>query len=153
MKSGSVLKPLLKIGELSKHTNVPVGTLRYYESLGLVVPAQRGRGGYRYYASEVVSQINFIQKALMLGFSLQEVQHIMGARVVGKGRHLVVRELLDDKISRLNEEIQRLSAFKMDLEQYQQQYDQETPKEEYLKGLFQIIDQVSLPAGTIDVAV
>jgi DNA-binding transcriptional MerR regulator len=147
MRSGSVLKPLLKIGELSKQTQVTVGVLRYYESLGLLLPAQRGNSGYRYYAAESVEQVGFIQKAQALGFSLPEVQHILGVRVIGAARKLVLKQLLDDKIATLNQEIQRLTAFKVDLESYQSHCtQQEIPKEEYVQGLLQLINRVNLTA-------
>jgi DNA-binding transcriptional MerR regulator len=146
MRPGSVLKPLLKIGELSKQTQIAVGLLRYYESLGLLLPTQRGNSGYRYYAAESVDQVCFIQKAQALGFSLPEIQHILGVRVLGPSRNLVVKQLLDQKIGFLNDEIQRLKAFKADLENYQSQStQQELPKEAYLQGLCQLINRVSLP--------
>jgi DNA-binding transcriptional MerR regulator len=147
MQSGSVLKRLLKIGELAKQTQVAVGTLRYYESLGLLLPTQRGKSGYRYYAAESVEQICFIQKAQALGFSLDEIQHILGVRMPGRLRNLAIQQLLDDKVSCLNGEIQRLTAFKTDLEDYQTECQQrELPKDDYLQGLCQLIDRVSLPA-------
>jgi DNA-binding transcriptional MerR regulator len=147
MLSGSVLKPLLKIGELSKQTQVAVGVLRYYESLGLLLPTQRGHSGYRYYAAESVAQVDFIQKAQALGFSLPEIQHILNVRVLGAGRNLGIRQLLDQKIDCLNSEIQRLTAFKAELENYQSQSTQpELPKEDYLQGLCQLINRVSSPA-------
>ncbi|MBE9032470.1 MerR family transcriptional regulator [filamentous cyanobacterium LEGE 11480] len=145
MKSGSVLKPLMKIGELSKQAQVPVGTLRYYETLGLLVPAQRGRSGYRYYAAEAIDQVHFVQKAQTLGFTLQEVQQIMGVRVAGQSRHFVLRQLLDEKIERLNDEIQRLSAFKSDLQHYQREAAPDMPKDDYVQGICQLIDQVKVP--------
>jgi DNA-binding transcriptional MerR regulator len=146
MRSGSVLKPLLKIGELSKQTHIAVGLLRYYESLGLLLPTQRGRSGYRYYAAKSVDQVCFIQKAQALGFSLPEIQHILGVRVLGPSRNLVIKQLLDQKIDCLNDEIHRLMSFKTDLEDYQSQsIQQELPKDDYLQGLCQLIDRVSLP--------
>ncbi len=147
MSSGSVLKPLLKIGELSKQTQVAVGVLRYYESLGLLLPTQRAHSGYRYYAAESVSQVDFIQKAQALGFSLPEVQQILGLRVLGAARNVGIKQLLDQKIACLNEEIQRLTTFKTDLEDYQSQStQQELPKDDYLQGLCQLINRVSVPA-------
>jgi DNA-binding transcriptional MerR regulator len=147
MSSGSVLKPLLKIGELSKQTQVAVGVLRYYESLGLLLPTQRAHSGYRYYAAESVAQVDFIQKAQALGFALSEIQHILGVRVLGASRNLGIRQLLDQKIMGLSGEIQRLTAFKTDLENYQNQStQQELPKDDYLQGLCQLINRASLPA-------
>mgnify|MGYP002777003249 CR=1 FL=1 len=38
---------LLKIGEVAERTGLGVGTIRYYESLGLVAPTQRSESNYR----------------------------------------------------------------------------------------------------------
>lgn len=62
---------LLKIGELAEQADVAVGTIRYYESLGLVEPVRRSESGYRYYASDAVKGVQFIRKAQSLQFSLR----------------------------------------------------------------------------------
>ena len=40
LETESLEQQLLKIGELAKQTGVAVGTLRYYESLGLMAVAK-----------------------------------------------------------------------------------------------------------------
>ena len=47
-------KKLIKIGEVAKQTDVGISTIRYYESLGLIVPVERNDNGYRYYDEESV---------------------------------------------------------------------------------------------------
>ncbi|MFM2430570.1 MAG: hypothetical protein RLZZ511_1783 [Cyanobacteriota bacterium] len=144
MNSQSVLKPLLKVGELSKRTQVTVGTLRYYESLGLLVPAQRAKSGYRYYATAAIEQVQFIQKAQTVGFSLPEIQRLMGVRVPGALRRLVLHELLDQKILSLGSEIQRLSQFKLALEDYQAQVAIDASPDDYCQGLCELIERSDL---------
>jgi hypothetical protein len=47
---------MYKIGELSRLSQVPIRTLRYYDQIGLLVPAQVDRSsGYRCYAAEQLS--------------------------------------------------------------------------------------------------
>jgi DNA-binding transcriptional MerR regulator len=76
----SLEKQLLKMEELAKQTGVAVGTLRYYESLGLLEPALRSSSGYRYYTADAARQVQFIKKAQRLNFSLQEIQQILVSR-------------------------------------------------------------------------
>lgn len=114
----SLEQQLLKIGELAKQTGVAVGTLRYYESLGLLEPALRSSSGYRYYTADAVRQVQFIKKAQRLSFSLQEIQEILVFRRQGVKPCPLVQDLLSHKIDLLEEEIQRMSAFKAELEAY-----------------------------------
>lgn len=90
---------LLKIGELAEQTSVAVGTIRYYESLGLVEPVHRSESGYRYYAIGAVKRVQFIRKAQSLQFSLSEIQQVLGVRGQGDPACFLVRSLLDQKIA------------------------------------------------------
>jgi len=56
LETESLEQPILKIGELAKQTGVAVGTLRYYESLGLLEPALRSSSGYRYYTVDLLQK-------------------------------------------------------------------------------------------------
>lgn len=117
-ETASLEQQLLKIGELAKQTGVAVGTLRYYESLGLLEPALRNSSGYRYYTADAARQVQFIKKAQRLSFSLQEIQQILASRRQGMTACPLVQDLLTQKIDLLEEEIQRMSAFKAELEAY-----------------------------------
>ncbi len=101
---------LIKIGELAKQTNVTVGTLRYYESLGLLEPAFRNNKNYRYYTDDAVKQVQFIKKAQSLNFSLAEIQQILGIRRQGIPPCSLVRNLLECKIAEFDRQIQSTLA-------------------------------------------
>ena len=50
---------MLKISEFSRLAQVPVPTLRYYDQMGLLKPAQVDRfTEYRYYTVEQLPQLN-----------------------------------------------------------------------------------------------
>ena len=52
---------MYKIGEISKLCNLPVKTLRYYDSVGLLAPDYVDRfTGYRYYSANKLSDCNRI---------------------------------------------------------------------------------------------
>lgn len=68
-------KTKLKIGEFSKLMQVTVKTLRHYELLGLLKPADVDQWtGYRYYAIEQMQRLNNIRELKNLGFSLEEIR-------------------------------------------------------------------------------
>lgn len=108
----------LKIGELAKQTGLSVGTLRYYSDLGLLQPVQRGDNGYRYYSQDASSQVEFIKKAQTLGFTLEEIKKILDVRDRGEIPCGLVQNLLDDKIEQLQIQIEQMTLFKAELEEY-----------------------------------
>lgn len=113
---------LLKIGDIAKQTGVSVGTLRYYETLKLLHPIERGDNGYRYYSSEVIQQVQFIKKAQSLGFSLEEIRQILEVRDRAELPCDFVQDLLEQKIEQLEAQIQQMMVFKFELEGYRERW-------------------------------
>jgi DNA-binding transcriptional MerR regulator len=71
---------MLKIGDFSKLSRVSIKTLRYYDELGLLRPAESDRfTGYRYYAYEQLSRLNRILALKDLGFSLEQIKALLDA--------------------------------------------------------------------------
>ena len=66
-------QPKLKRGELAEATGINSETLRFYEKAGLVKP-ERGANGYRLYGADDTKRIRLAQRAVGVGFSLQEVK-------------------------------------------------------------------------------
>ena len=97
----------LKIGEVAKQLGVATGTLRYYESLGLIKAASRHTtNGYRYYDDEAIQQVTFIKKAQSIGFSLDDIQQILTLKRTGLPPWQFVKDGLSDKIDRIKSQIQ-----------------------------------------------
>lgn len=66
---------LLRIGEFSKLTGVPIRTLRYYDEIDLFKPAEIDLfTDYRYYKEEQVGDLELINKLKSVGFSLEEIK-------------------------------------------------------------------------------
>lgn len=69
---------MLQIGEFSKICQVSVKTLHHYDKIGLLMPAEVDRlTGYRYYRTEQIDRMNYIQRLKRYGFSLEEIQHLI----------------------------------------------------------------------------
>jgi MerR family mercuric resistance operon transcriptional regulator len=73
----------LSIGRLSRLTGVNIETIRYYERIGIMPPPPRTIGGQRIYNQDDLKRLRFIRRARELGFSLDEVQALLGLT----GRH------------------------------------------------------------------
>jgi len=69
---------MLKISDFSRMAQVPVATLRYYDQLDLLKPAQVDRfTEYRYYDVAQLARLNRILALKDLGFSLEQIKGLL----------------------------------------------------------------------------
>ena len=69
----------LRIAEVAERTGFSTPTLRYYEDIGLLPPADRSPAGYRLYDERAVDRLTFIARAKQLGCTLQEITDLAEA--------------------------------------------------------------------------
>ncbi|NMZ09492.1 MerR family transcriptional regulator [Pseudomonas proteolytica] len=69
----------MKVAELERRSGLGRHTLRYYEELGLIA-VQRGANNYRAYSEQTAQDLEFIQMAQKMGFSLAEIGEILEAK-------------------------------------------------------------------------
>lgn len=67
----------MNIGQASVATGVSTKMIRYYESVGLIRPAERTDSNYRDFAERDVRELQFIRRARDLGFSVGEISHLL----------------------------------------------------------------------------
>lgn len=67
----------MNIGQAAERSGVPAKTIRYYESIGLIQPAERSSGGYRVYDDKDVQTLRFVNRARNLGFSVKQVRELL----------------------------------------------------------------------------
>jgi Cu(I)-responsive transcriptional regulator len=105
------------ITETAREAGVNTQTLRYYERRGLLPkPARRG-SGYREYSGEAVRLVRFIKRAQELGFSLDEVEELVGLRGVRRGERHRVRAIAERKIADIDRKIAQLRSMRGALRQ------------------------------------
>ncbi len=69
---------MFRIGEFSKLSQVSVKTLRYYDQIGLLHPAEVDRfSSYRYYSTEQLHRLNRILALKDLGLSLEQISQVL----------------------------------------------------------------------------
>lgn len=67
----------LTIGRLAAAVGVNVETIRFYQRKGLLQVPERPPGGVRHYAEADVARLKFIKSAQRLGFSLDDIGHLL----------------------------------------------------------------------------
>jgi MerR family copper efflux transcriptional regulator len=67
----------MNIGTVAEKSGVPPKTIRYYETIGLIETAERRPNGYRSYSARDMQTLNFIKRARLLGFSVDEVRGLL----------------------------------------------------------------------------
>jgi len=77
---------LLKIGDFAKLADTNLRTLRYYEELGLLLPAARSPGGFRYYRHTDVNRLAMIRDLQSLGLQLERIRELMATREASANR-------------------------------------------------------------------
>jgi MerR family mercuric resistance operon transcriptional regulator len=106
----------LTIGRLAKQAGVGVETIRFYEREGLIAQPDRRPSGYRQYPPEAVRRVRFIRHAKELGFTLREIQELLGLRVDPRSTCADVRGRAKAKIADIEERIASLQRMKGALE-------------------------------------
>jgi DNA-binding transcriptional MerR regulator len=70
----------MRIGEVAERTGTTPRTIRFYEELGLLEPADRAKGKHRTYAESDVERVNeLVRLRRLLGVSLEELKTIVEA--------------------------------------------------------------------------
>ena len=77
---------LLKIGDFARLAETNLRTLRYYEELGLLVPASRSQGGFRYYRPTDLNRLRTIRDLQELGLALEKIGELLATRDAGASR-------------------------------------------------------------------
>jgi MerR family copper efflux transcriptional regulator len=108
----------MRIAELAAVTGFSTPTLRYYEQLGLLEPAERSESGYRMYGEREVERVRFIGRAKRLGLSLEEIRSLVGVWAGGECAvtRRQLRVLVEAKIDAVRQQIDEAATFLAQLE-------------------------------------
>jgi DNA-binding transcriptional MerR regulator len=113
---------MIRIGDFSKLSRVPVKTLRYYDEVNLLKPVHVDDfTGYRYYAYEQVMRLNRILALKDLGFSLEQIGGLLDEGVSSEKMRgmLILRQ--SEIRQRVQEEADRLQRVEARLRQIEQE--------------------------------
>lgn len=101
--------------ELARLTHVSTDTLRHYERKGLLPAPPRTSAGYRRYPSDSVERIQLIQRALIIGFSLDDLARVLRERDRGGAPCQRVRAIVSERLIALDRQFEELAALRAEL--------------------------------------
>lgn len=69
----------LQIGDVSERTGLSLRTVRHYEEVGLLPPADRSAGGFRLYTEAAVERLLVVRRMKPLEFTLDQMRELLDA--------------------------------------------------------------------------
>jgi MerR family transcriptional regulator, copper efflux regulator len=105
------------IGEAANASGVSAKMICYYESLGLLTEARRTAAGYRIYDPNDIHTLRFVRRARDLGFSIKEIEQLLGLWRNRRRSSRDVRRVAQQRIDDLNRKIEELQGMRRTLEQ------------------------------------
>jgi DNA-binding transcriptional MerR regulator len=104
----------LTVGQVAEQLDVTVRTLHHYDEIGLVVPSERSRAGYRLYDGGDITRLQHVVVYRRLGFALEEIALLLDDPSADVGEHL--RRQRTAVMSRLDEMSDLVTAIDRALE-------------------------------------
>jgi MerR family transcriptional regulator, copper efflux regulator len=103
------------IGELAQKTGLSKDTIRFYQKLGLIEAQARQAGTRTYmdFSAEMLERIVLITQGKALGFTLNEIKHLL--ETWGNGTMPTDEKLkvIDRKLEEINEKMRQLEEIKV----------------------------------------
>ena len=104
-----------QIGQVAQRTGLTVDAIRFYEKAGLLPRAARTAGGYRLYQDRDVADLEFIQRAQQLGFSLSEIRELISIQHHPQEACVHVHDLITQKLAVVRSKIEELRTLETGL--------------------------------------
>ncbi|MCG6134135.1 MAG: heavy metal-responsive transcriptional regulator [Nostoc sp. LLA-1] len=108
-------KQLLLIGQVTNLSGIPIRTIRYYESVGLIASLGRTEGGFRQFSTNVLTRLAFIKRAQNLGLSLEEIRDILQVYDQGQPPCGDIKEKLEEKLLQIDSQIEQLFTLRSEI--------------------------------------
>jgi Cu(I)-responsive transcriptional regulator len=108
--SDALNQGLMDIGRASKASGVSVKMIRHYEAIGLLPKVARTFANYRVYRDSDVHTLRFIRRARALGFSMDDIQELLGLWQNTSRSSASVKKIAGKHVDELNRKIAELEA-------------------------------------------
>ena len=100
----------MNIGQASRATGVSTKMIRYYETVGLIRPADRTDSNYRDFGERDINDLRFIRRARNLGFSVVEIGQLLALWRDGERSSREVKAVAEKHIADLDAKIAEMRA-------------------------------------------
>jgi len=105
----------MNIGRAAEESGVTPKTIRYYESIGLIQPAERRANNYRDYSEVDVETLRFVQRGRSLGFSMKEIADLLALWRDKRRSSHKVKAVAERHIAEIDRRMAELAAMRRTL--------------------------------------
>jgi DNA-binding transcriptional MerR regulator len=137
----------MRIGNLASQCGLTTKTIRYYESIGLLIEPERSASGYRQYGDDVVRRLRFVADAQCAGLSLNEIRSILALKDAGATSCEHTLALLERHIDDIDDQMTRLGVAKAELVRLAERARSLDPAECTDPHRCQVVTADRIPAG------
>ena len=116
----------IKVAELARLTDVEPHVIRYYTRIGLLTPTRNIENGYKVYSQQDAMKVRFTRKAQSLGYSLKEIEMILGHAHQGHSPCPMVREMIVSRLEETQKKINELEELQARMKKAVKKWD-DTP--------------------------
>ena len=106
---------MLTIGNVARRVGVRPSALRYYETRGILPPADRRPNGYRIYSDDAVKLLLFVRRAQSLGITLKEIKPLLNLASHGQQPCAHVKQLARQHLRDVDQKIRELQILRDEL--------------------------------------
>lgn len=103
------------IGEVANQFGISVHALRYYEKIDLISPVSKTNGGRRIYSSKDIEKIQFIQRAKLMKFSLDDIRLLLTLDKSINSTKPQAQQLIKLKLGEVENNLKELTQLKQNL--------------------------------------
>lgn len=95
----------MKVIEVARLLGITADTVRFYTRIKILNPTKSKANGYREYSDNDVKRLRFVLSARQLGFSVEDIQEILGHADKKKTPCPTVRRLIDQRLHETEERL------------------------------------------------
>jgi MerR family transcriptional regulator, copper efflux regulator len=108
----------LTIGDLAVLTGSNVPTIRYYEEIGLLPPADRRPSGHRVYDQSDLKRLTFIRRCRDFGFSIDQVRRLIDLAASPESDCTEARNVAQEHLASVRKKLIDLRALEQSLTRF-----------------------------------
>lgn len=104
----------MNISEVSRRSDLPAKTIRYYEEIALIRPG-RDANGYRRFVDEDLHKLTFLSRARALGFTIEDCRALLALWEDQARASADVKRIAGEHLDAIEEKIRDLEAMRASL--------------------------------------
>jgi Cu(I)-responsive transcriptional regulator len=102
----------MNIGQAAGQSGLPAKTIRYYEAIGLIRPADRTEANYRDYDDSAVRVLQFLKRARTFGFSIDDCRELLSLYQDRRRSSADVKAMAERRVAEIDRKVRELLALR-----------------------------------------